>query len=1458
MLLGVGLYFAIQLPSVQTWLTQRVASYLSGELGAKVTVGGVEIDLWARLKIKDLYIEDQYQDTLAFIPSLSMRNYSIDQLTGKVSINVAELERPYINIIRHEGDSVLNHKFIVDYINKDADTSSHTLVFMNSLKIVDGSFKYTNENRLVSEDYGIDWNHLDVRNLNVEFNALAMISDSIHANIKGLSLVEKSGFTVENMNTELLMAGGNTRMIGSDAKTEYSALQGDLTFLFSSLDDFDDFEHRVPMNHHFEKASIQMNELAYFSSSLKGYDKVIDLTGNIRGTVANLKGRNINITLDENTSFHGNFDMEGLPEINETFITLDIKSLSTNKKELDKIQLPPYDSLHYLTTPENFAELGQITYKGNFTGFINDFVSYGKITTAIGSISTDLSLKEDPAIKDYRYTGNLALQNFHLGKFYSSSTLGPLSFDVAVEGHGLGISKVDATFKGDISELYLNGYNYTGITADGTFKLKSFSGNFVVSDPNVSVDFVGAIDFSKKNPILQFDSQIAHLNLKAIHILEKYDYSSVSGSVSIKSEGLDFNQFQGEIILDDMTYCALDRDYALNHLELTSIRGSSPVITLDSDIAYAEVKGQFDIYEIGNSFIEIASKIIPSFNPPLDKHQTQNFEMDIKIYDFKQISEVFMPDLYIADNTLIKINIDEPRSYFEAQIVSDEIRYRENKIESLTLDLRRPDESFYLSAICDRLVTEMNLTFDDFALDARTEKDTVYTSFAWGNPTTDHSGDINGALTLRNYNSMDFTFGRSKVIVKNEFWTFESLSKISLDSANVYVTNFEITNDNQLLHAEGSITPNPDDKLELDIRNFDLSNVNPFIGETTKFYGTVNGTASIRDIYHDLIFTSNLQLDKLRINDYEIGNLGLTSSWDQTLHQLRIDGKLEKDSDGANSLARYTPLSFAGYYRPRNEKSPLDLTATIKDLDLSFINAFMSPGIIDLNGFASGTMSITGTPEAPQLEADALLKDASVFVHYLNTKYYVEERIGVYPDMFTFDHIRIKDQEGNKGFLTGQMLHDNFAKWNFDIVIEMEDPMLALNTTEELNSLYYGKAYTTGTVNIYGYDSNLEFDISLRSEKGTTLAMPMGTSSEQTFENFVQFINVGDTLKEEVFNLSGIKLKMNFEITPDAEFQIIFDQSVGDVMKGVGAGNISMEINNLSTFTMYGQVEVLKGSYLFTLKNLINKEFIIKPGGTISWFGDPFQADLNIRAIYKVTASLYDLIPDPSYQSGQRIPINLAMNLTGKMFNPGIDFGIELPTVDQVTRSRVDAIISTEQERNRQAFALLVMRRFVSPPNVAAEHNSTNAFAANGTELLSNQISNWLSQISDDFNLGFNYRPGDDISNEEIALALSTQLFNERLSLNSNVGVSRNNGASNNQSTSNLIGDIRIEYKITKEGKIRVVMYNESNDFRIANTQQSPYTQGVGVIYREDFDTFSDLVDDFKKLLKGKEKVVER
>lgn len=1449
-LLGVAGYFAIQTPTVQTWLSKRIAAYISGELGAKVEVGKVSIDLWARLVIEDLYIEDQHQDTLLFVKSLHVRSYKLDKTTGEFRVGSAELFEPDFHLKRYASDSLLNYAFILDYIDSFSDTldtSAASNVRVGNLKLINGRFIYENEHRAPRGVYGLDWNHMLISNLNLEIEDFLSAGDSIMANIQHISGNDISGFEVKGFESNLKIIPGEVILADANIETNYSAIRGDLDFFLQTIDDLDYFEQKVRMKHEFKDAKLRLADLAYFVSDLEGWENDVIISGKVTGTVERLKGKNLRLQLDENTFFKGDFDMDGLPNIDETFISLNIRELTSNKWELEKLQVPPFKDRIKLETPDNFSVLGQMVFTGNFTGFINDFVAYGKLKTAIGNVEGDVSFKEDFKINDYVYQGNVKTEEFDLGKFYSDGNIGVVSSDVYIDGAGLSVDNLDLSFKGEISKLVANKYAYTNIRTDGTFKERYFDGEFFIRDPNVEIDFIGQVDFRKKTAILDFYSDIHHVNLKEINVLTEYGYSSLSGEIDVRSEGLDFSNFIGTISARDVTYCAKSKDYYLGRFNIKAERKNQVRFTLDSDIALASIEGQFDVSELGASMEEIISAIIPSYNPPDRNHRTQRFDLNLRILDFNQISEVFIPELSIAPQTKIDFTVDESSNFFEINVTSGKVKYLNNELKSFTLDARKPDEFLYISLISDGLQIGKDLKFDDFAIDTRTEKDTIFTAIAWGNNNSIHRGDVNGKLAVRGFQNFDFKFDKSNIKVKDQSWMFHPNALLKMDSSRYELTQFQVYNGNQRLSLDGIISEDPSDQLKIELNALDISNVNSFTGGEPNFYGLVSGSAALRGVYDQAIFTSDLTLVDFKLNDYLVGDVCVESTFENATKRIRLDGDIEKN--------KLQPLAFAGYYKLSDKESPLDIIATIQDFDLAFINEFLGEGILDIQGKTSGTIAITGKPEFPQMNGTAYLNNASIYVDYLNTRYKIEEEVGIYPDMFTFDHIRIRDEENAPGFLTGTILHNAFGDWNFDVMIDMDDRMLAMNTTSEMNSMYYGKAYTKGYVNIFGYEDQLEFDINLKTERGTQLNMPMTDDVEEGLGSFIRFVKKDTVTAAEPLDLSGIKLKFDLDITPEAEFQIIFDEAVGDIMKGTGKGHLNMEINNLSSFNMYGAVELSKGNYLFTLKNMLNKEFSVRPGGTISWYGDPFGAELNLKAVYKVSASLTDILPDAVSETGQRVPVDLIMNLTGKMFNPGIGFEIELPTVDEVTKSRVQANISTDQERNRQAFALLVLRRFVSPPNINSSGGYGRALTENSTELLSSQISNWLSQISDDFNLGFNYRPGDEISNEEIALALSTQFFNDRLMFSSNVGVSR--GTSANQNPSNLIGDVRLEYKITPEGKIRLVVYNESNDFRMITTQQSLYTQGVGVLYQEEFDNLDEFFCGFKNLFRKKEEQVK-
>lgn len=1439
LVLVFGVFFAVRQSSVQTYLVNAITDRLSRDLGTVVRVQSVEIDLWARMVINGLYIEDLHRDTLLFAPSVRLRNYSFNRVTGDIAIKHAELQSPYFNLMRYEGEKNLNMAFLLDYLSgtsKDT-TATSSEIRLTDLRIRNGRFNYINENREARG--GLDWNHLYMDSIFLDVEHLTSKGDDINAYLNDLSFIEKSGFELKGFRAGLSVLPGEVKLTGASIATNHSAVRGDLSFQLESIDDLDDFERKVGMNHILRESVLELGDIGYFTSSLRGIQKSVVVSGKFKGKVSNLKGKDIYLKFDTNSWFRGGFHMDGLPEIDETFITCDVTELISNKAELERIPLPPFAEGKTLDVPENLSTLGSMRFTGNFTGFINDFVAFGNLNTDIGSIQSDIALKEDPKLGDYIYVGTFGADRFDLGKFVDDPILGELTTELKIDGSGLSLDRMDATLDGVINSITINDYTFVNIRADGTMRKRFFDGVCQIDDPHLIVDFIGQVNFQNEKPELKFTADIFHMDLKALGLLPDFPYSALSGTIVVNSIGFDPNDFVGNLSVTDLIYCSQTREYALNRLEIGAVQGNNPRITLDSDVATGYIEGQYNLKDLMPSFKKIAANVVPSYEPAIRVHSPQSFSLRLDVLDFSYFSDIFVPDLDIAPGTRISLLLDEPTSSLTASVVSDSISYQDLRFNGLVIDARRPDESVYVTLTADEFLAGKGMRFPEFALDAHTEVDSVYTDIVWGTAESKHQGDMKGKLTVRGSENFDILLGESSIRVNKDTWNIIPGSLVMMDSSRFEVPFFQVRNGLQQMDVHGIVSRNPTDEIFVDLFAFDLAVVNPFLGEDTQLGGTLTGSSSVSDVYESFISNNDLLLLGFQINDYNLGDVRVETTWDNALKRLQISGDIEKE--------KLNPLHFAGYYTPSDKVSPLDLVATVSDLDLSFIGAFLDKEILGIKGFATGTIAITGTLEAPQLEGVAMLRDAWVYVPYLNCSFRVLQKIGIYPDMFTFDYIGITDTEGSPGFLTGQLIHTNFDSWSYDLVLDVVKPFLTMNTTEEMNSLYYGKAYASGSVHIYGYDEHIEFDIKMRTERGTKVSMPMTSSEEQTFSSFIRFIDSEQEEVEQELDLSGISMTFELDITPDAEFQIIFDEAVGDVMKGRGSGHINMEITNLSTFNMYGTVELVSGDYLFTLKNLLNKEFTVKPGGTIAWYGDPFAGDLNLEAIYRVNASLYDLMPDATGQTGLRVPVDLVMNLTGRMLNPGISFDIRLPTVDDITRSRVESIINTEQERNRQAFSLLVLRRFVTPPNITSDRGTSgNALAENSSELLSSQISNWLSQISDDFNLGFNYRAGDDISNEEIALALSTQLFNERLAISGNFGVSRGNEA--NQNPTNYIGDIRIEYKITTEGKLRLVVYNESNDFRTITTQQSPYTQGVGILYQEEFDTWDQFVCGFTQI----------
>jgi len=1438
------LWLLLLIPAFQTWLTNQIASSLTDDLNTVVNVEGVDLDFFDGAVIEGLYIEDQNGDTLLYAPKATASGLSL--LKGKpLDLGDITLEQPRIFIHKRINDSTFNVQFLIDAFTPEVDTldSSLTHIVAGEVQILDAYLLFRDHNAAVINDR-IDWGHLELKHLDIVGKNLCVLGDTVTCDLEKVQFIDHSGFALDKF-------AGKVRydpeyIIVEDTKIESgeSDINGRIAFKYKDINDFAEFNQKIKMNHKLEESHLKLEDLSWFAEELAGLNLEVIISGRVSGRVENLKCKDLDITIDENTRFEGDVTLDGLPNIDNTFITLDINRLTSTKAELDRIPIPPFDAGRTINTPPTFTDLGAMSFQGNFIGFINDFTAYGHLSTEIGDVSCDITMHE--VDETFEYVGRVIANEFDLAQFYQNPTLGPLSADLEINGSGLTLETADADIDGLVKSLEFNGYQYNNIDVVGHFRNQFFTGLASIFDDNLFMDFDGTIDFTSSTPQLAFDASIGNIDMVDLNFLEGQDYTCLSGDISADLIGINLKDLQGTIDLRDVTYCTLGDECHLEHLKLSAFPSDAgKKISFESSVASGWVDGTFSVEGLQNSILVILADWIPSIETPtVDDGLAEEFDLRLTVHDFELINRFFTPEINIANDTYAHLSVHDKTSDFSLVAVSDSLRFEDIVLYDATLDSRRQDSAIYFSVLGSALSVTDALTFNELAIDGRTETDTIYVATSWDSQELQHAGDINTQITIRGNENFDVLVNTSSITIAGEPWCFDPEARIKIDSSRIQSTNLNLFHNHELISLNGILSEHPKPWMTVTFTAFDLENLNPFLGDLNlTMSGLVNGEASIKDLYNEKRFTSDLTVESYQVNQYEIGDIRLESTWDNPNQKLNLEGDIIR--------LGHTSMSFAGYYDQKQLESPLNMDVEINGFELGFVNAFISEGVSDIGGMIGGEMTITGTPEYPKLNGLVEFSEVAVKIDYLNTTYFIEEVAGIEPDMFTLDGIRLIDQEGNEGLLVGTIAHENFTEWNFDAGLYLDDEyLLCLNTTEEDNSLYYGHAYAKGDIRVSSYQGNTEFEIALESGPGTVIAMPLGASEDITFEDFVTFIDTGEEIEKEV-DLAGLYMNFQLNITPDAEFQIIFDEAVGDVLKGRGEGYVNLNISTDGQFDMQGDVEVVEGDYLFTLKNLINKDFSIRPGGNIVWSGDPLGAELKMEAIYSLSSPLKDILADNTGQFNQRSDVDLVMGLSGPMMNPNIHFDIELPNSDEIIKSRVAAAIASEQERNRQAFSLLVMRRFVTPHGVTSSNPSGGILAENSMEMLSAQVGVWLQGITHKFDIGFDYRPGDEVSNEEISLALSTELFSDRLSLSGNFGVSNGNAA--NQNPSSIIGDLKLEYKITEDGKIRMVVFNESNEYDLTNTNQSAYTQGVGVLYKEEFDTLEEFYCGFKNLLRPKE-----
>lgn len=1462
-------FILIQIPAVQSNLANRITSKFSKVSGFDITYTDIYLRWYDRLELKGLLIKDPEQNKMIDVGNLQV-NFSLSTLLLDKNINIeaVTLENGSVNFIKIlAGDSTrdLNINLFIEEINKQAAGSSQKKgspkLNIGEIGIYNTAFKLHDPQK-DSLKNAFDYNHISLQINEANASNFNLIGDTIQLKLNTLIAEEKNcSLPIHNMSTYFRLSQNSMEFLGLNAQIGKSKLSDTLIFNYKSLADLNDFNNKVTIKGSIKNTVLDPNDLALFTPGLKPLPSPLSVSGNLTGKISRFAFQNMEVALGS-TIISGKLQLDGLPAINETFINLDVKKGDVNINNL--AFLFPKNIYEKLTV------FGKFNLTGKFTGYIDDFVANGLFTGKFGQIKSDLNLKIDQAnIEQSTYSGNLSLNDFHLGLILQDTALfQKVTMSGRINGKGLSEETADFKLLGKVNSIGVLKYNYTNISTDARFATQLFNGSLSIDDPNLKLNATGSINIRKGQELISIRAQLDTLFADRLNLTK--DPLFVSTRADIDTQGLKLDSLFGKVILRNASIIYKEKSLEIDSASVQSLlEDGKRKLLLRSSFADADLKGDFyysSLFQDMNRLVTELTLNIKNDPEELKAYYTNKSVNDqdysvyfqINLHDINPVLSLVNLDLAISNNTPIQGSFSNGfTSRLQAFLQLDTLTFQgkkfiDNEIEFSGSKIR--DSTSVLAML------SINSAKQEISKALKTKN--LFSEAIWNKNHVDITVDVDQEGTTniaRMKSEIDFLKDSTRIkILPTRFqllektWQMSQENYVLIRNKEWTFRNLKLYNNNEWLQLDGFISENPDQTLTLSLANLNLGIVNSI--SSTPLSGVVNGKIEMKDAYHSLFLQNNITIKNLIVDKFLVGDVTGTNIWNHDKKRFDIDFFIDREEKRT--------LALQGYYNPSTEK-PLYLNAILEETNINIIEPFLKGIFSQMDGTLSGAYEITGTFAEPLIEGEGNIKNGQIMIDYLKTLYTFNGKLGITPTKIIFEDFDLVDSFKNKGYLDGYLTHRNFSKFRINLDANFTNYQI-LNTTSKDNSLFYGQAYGSGKLNMFGPLSNMKISATAKTSKNTRIYIPISGSGSVEKSEFITFVNFSDSLKNiantkkkkntQSDDPTGIVLDLNLDITPDAYTEIIFDIKAGDIIRGYGNGDISLKIDTKGEFNMFGLYEFVQGYYNFTLYDILNKEFSITKGSRISWSGDPYAGILNLTAAYKQNASLAPILPNQSDdiistpQARRKYPVEVLLKLDGAMLSPQIAFDIvakDLP--DNVTTENGQTIQPyfafnafkaklDQQELERQVFSLIILRRF-SPPDA---FSTSGSLSNSVSELLSNQLSYWLTQVDQNLEIDIDLGSLDQEAFNTFQLRLSYSFLNGRLRVT-------RNGSFNNQYSSeaaNLIGDWTIDYILTPDGKFKIKMFSRSNYNQLNSSvgTQTAITTGVSLLHTQNFNQLKDLI----------------
>lgn len=1448
---------------VQSFLAAKVSDYFSKEWKAKVSIGGLEIRPLLTVGLKDVYLENPQKDTIATVGYLeaSLKNFEF----------IKGLEFSYVRLDDVNYDlTIENHKlnlsFIIDYFKSDKPKEEKEkapyVIKVDRCKLNNVNFSLNlNDSPSPIPEFGVAVNHMQYQQINGVFDDIVVINDSINVNIKRFSAKERSGVTLKNLKGKFTVSPKGIICRSMRVETEESDLR-----LYASIktDSWKTYSYFIDSADCFlflqRGSKVGMKDATYWAPMLKGFDQKCEIGAIIKGTVADAKCSYIELKTG-NTYIRGKGSVKGLPNIEETVFDVELAELKSSSKDFNEIEFG--QMLASVKLPELLHSLGEISMSADFKGLLHNFEAQAKISTAIGDIDLIGTSNRDNPQDNITYQAKINSKQFDIGKFLGIEILGDGALKVDAKAKVGDLKNLKCNLVADLENFNINGNRYNSIEIEGEMYEGVVSAQCDIFDQAAMVNLNCEMDLMN-NMATVLRGDLNEVNLQKMNFFNFPDTTAViSTDIVARTNGFNLDSLRAFIDFRNAIISTESKNYDIDYLNIRTRNDSTEnILTLNSNILSLVAQGKFTIPSLVEYIDGFVLTYIPDFSllssktSHTQKNKTNltpfttnnNINLKLTLKDLDMITDLFALNMSVAPQTILTANIN-PQQDLNLNLNSDYFIYDNYIFKNIALTSNANNGLFNNNLKIDniKITDSLSITTNDLSLSYNSGN--ILLNLKAGMGETDNLStnlDFKGFLTQ---DGLQGYFSNSYINIAQSIVNLNDNHSIRYFDNALSLLNFSLKQNKGSITLNGEISDKPNNKLDVIFKDLDISAFNPILNSFgLNLKGQINQKVILRNILSNFNLTSNLVINDLAVNGINLGKASFNINNALTKEVFATTIKMQYQSQDKKTTL---PLSIKGFINTKSKENNLDLKLSMDNLDLKIIEPYLTSLSSDIGGtLYTKDLKIKGPFTQPNISGILEAKNAHLKIDILNITYDFNDKIYLNNNIFSFKNFTLSDKQKNKIVLNGDITHHNFT--DFDLNINaVADKLKILDTDEYSDQMYYGTAFASATADVKGDLNHLNIDVVARTERGTILTVPISSKTSATQNSFIKFITIQDTTsislddkikKEETQGLT-YDISVDLNVTPDAQLilPMDFNQLKGD-LSAKGNGDLKIALGSERELSLIGGIEIENGQFKMSVMDMMAKTFEIEQGGTLTWTGEPAGGNLYLQAIYKTKASLMPILGS---EYSKAVDVQSIIKLTGSMMNPQPKFDIRLPNTDDNTVERLFMNIDRNDEKAmlEQTVSLLFLHQFYS-----AEGNYENTVMETGIssafEAAFGQISGMLTDVIRVVDVNMNYSRGTETTSDQFDVNLSRDYGRWVVNVNSSFGTGENVSTAT-QKTNAIIGDAYVEYKMTDAFRVRVFNRSNANDFTKYNI--SPFTQGVGLFYRKQFDSIHEIFRRKKK-----------